>query len=43
MNEQIMTRARDAYREWAERPWYVKCWDRIASELGYIAFRLRGK
>lgn len=39
----VMTRARNAYREWAARPWYTKLWDRIASECGYVAFRLRGK
>ncbi|NJP50101.1 hypothetical protein HCJ93_08450 [Streptomyces sp. SBST2-5] len=41
VQDKIIARARDAYREWAARPWYVKVWDRICSEAGYIAFRLK--
>jgi hypothetical protein len=43
MDERIIAAARENYRQWAARPWYVKLWDRIASECGYIVFRLRGK
>lgn len=39
----IVRRAAALYRAWESRPWYVKAWDRMRSELGYIAFRLRGR
>lgn len=36
-------RAANLYRDWTARPWYVKAWDRVCSEAGYILFVVKGK
>lgn len=37
----IVRRAAQLYRAWESRPWHVKVWGRMRSELGYVAFLLR--
>lgn len=43
MDERTTARAAELYSEWQSRPWYVKVWDRIRSEAGYVLFLVKGK